>query len=163
MPDIQHKWSFTRLPPAVRILFKGMPGVWRHRHQLIFCWLIVMQIVTSGPRTLTGLSQTAPGFITEWRCRHLLSAGYWSLKVLLHWFAEEAIKSLPAPDDHGLYVICRRQQKRQTRPEKSGDPKGTSEPAPYLVFRDQIYRAHGGLAGLSHTRGFSCGSSQRPS
>jgi len=106
MPDVQHKWSFTRLPPAVRILFKGMPGVWRHRHQLIFCWLIVMQIVTSGPRTLTGLSQTAPGFIiTEWRCRRLLSAGYWSLKVLLHWFAEEAIKSLPAPDDHGLYVI----------------------------------------------------------
>ena len=105
MPDNKHKWSLTRLPPAVRILFKGMPGVWRHRHQLLFHWLIVMQIVTSGPRTLAGLSQAAPGFITEWRFRRLLSAGYWSLKVLLHWFAEETIKSLPAPDDHVLYVI----------------------------------------------------------
>jgi hypothetical protein len=105
MPDVKHKWSFTRLPPAIRILFKGMPGVWRHRHQLIFCWLIVMQIVTSGPRTLAGLSQSAPGFITAWRFRRLLSAGYWSLKVLLHWFAEEAIKSLPAPENHVLYVI----------------------------------------------------------
>jgi hypothetical protein len=105
MPDIKGKWSFTRLPPAVRILFKGMPGVWRHRHQLIFCWLIVMQIVTSGPRTLTGLSRAAPGFITEWRCRRLLSAGYWSLKVLLHWFAEETIKSLAVPDNRVLYVI----------------------------------------------------------
>ena len=105
MPNINHKWSFTRLPPAVRILFKGMPGVWRHRHQLIFCWLIVMQIVTSGPRTLTALSQSTPGFITEWRFRRLLSAGYWSLKVLLHWFAEEAIKSLPVPDNHVLYII----------------------------------------------------------
>jgi hypothetical protein len=106
MPDIKRKWSFTCLPPATRILFKGMPGVWRHRHQLVFCWLIVMQIVTSGARTLSGLSQSAPGFITEWRFRRLLSAGYWSLKVLLHWFAEEAIKSLPTPENKVVYVIA---------------------------------------------------------
>jgi hypothetical protein len=106
MPDIKQKWSFTWLPPAIRILFKGMPGVWRHRHQLVFCWLIVMQIVTSGARTLSGLAQSAPGFITEWRFRRLLSAGYWSLKVLLHWFAEEAIKSLPAPENKVVYVIA---------------------------------------------------------
>jgi hypothetical protein len=105
MPDIKRKWSFTCLPPAIRILFKGMPGVWRHRHRLVFCWLIVMQSVTSGARTLSGLSQSAPGFITEWRFRRLLSAGYWSLKVLLHWFAEEAIKSLPGPENKVVYVI----------------------------------------------------------
>jgi hypothetical protein len=105
MQNVKHKWSFTRLPPTIRILFNGMPGVWRHRHHLIFCWLIVMQIVASGPKTLTGLSQSAPGFITEWRFRRLLAAGYWSLKVLLHWFAEETIKSLPAPENHVLYVI----------------------------------------------------------
>jgi len=106
MPDIKRKWSFTCLPPATRILFKGMPGVWRHRHQLVFCWLIVMQIVTSRARTLSGLSQSAPGFITEWRFRRLLSAGYWSLKVLLHWFAEEAIKSLPTPENKVVYIIA---------------------------------------------------------
>jgi len=106
MPDIKRKWSFTCLPPATRILFKGMPGVWRHRHRMVFCWLIVMQIVTSGARTLSGLSQSAPGFVTEWRFRRLLSAGYWSLKVLLHWFAEEAIKSLPVPENKVLYVIA---------------------------------------------------------
>lgn len=105
MPDIKRKWSFTCLPPAIRILFKGMPGVWRHRHQLVFCWLVVMQSVTSGARTLSGLSQSAPSFITEWRFRRLLSAGYWSLKVLLHWFAEEAIKSLPVPENKVVYVI----------------------------------------------------------
>jgi len=106
MPDIKRKWSFTCLPPATRILFKGMPGVWRHRHRMVFCWLIVMQIVTSGARTLSGLSQSAPGFVTEWRFRRLLSAGYWSLKVLLHWFAEEAIKSLPTPENKVVYVIA---------------------------------------------------------
>jgi hypothetical protein len=106
MPDIKGKWSFTWLPPAIRILFQGMPGVWRHRHRLIFSWLIVMQIVTSGARTLTGLSQAAPGFITEWRFRRLLAAGYWSLKVLLHWFAEETIKALPEPENKVLYLIA---------------------------------------------------------
>jgi hypothetical protein len=105
MSNIKDKWSFTRLPTTIRTLFKGMPGVWRHRHHLVFCWLIVMQIVTSGSRTLTGLSRSAPGFITEWRFRRLLSAGYWSLKVLLHWFAQEVIKSLPAPENKVLFVI----------------------------------------------------------
>jgi hypothetical protein len=105
MPETKLKWQFTCLPPAIRILFNGMPGVWRHRHRLIFCWLIVMQIVTSGSRTLVGLSRSAPGFITEWRFRRLLSAGYWSLKLLLQWFAGETIKSLPASENQVLYVI----------------------------------------------------------
>jgi hypothetical protein len=112
--------SFTQecwLPPAIRILFKGMPGVWRHRHQLVFCWLIIMQIVTSGARTLSGLSQSAPGLITEWRFRRLLSAGYWSLKVLLYWFAEEAIKSLPAPENQVLYVITDGSEKDKRGPK----------------------------------------------
>jgi len=106
MPENGPKWQFTCLPTTIRTLFKGMPGVWRHRHQLVFCWLIVMQIVTSGSRTLTGLSQSAPAFITEWRFRRLLSAGYWSLKLLLRWFAQEAIKSLPSPENQVLYVIA---------------------------------------------------------
>ena len=124
MPDIKRKWSFTWLPPAIRILFKGMPGVWRHRHQLVFCWLIVMQIVTSGARTLSGLSQSAPGFITEWRFRRLLSAGYWSLKVLLHWFAEEAIKSLPVPENQVLYVIADGSKKDKRGPKNPAAQKG---------------------------------------
>jgi hypothetical protein len=124
MPDIKRKWSFTWLPPAIRILFKGMPGVWRHRHQLVFCWLIVMQIVTSGARTLSGLSQSAPGFITEWRFRRLLSAGYWSLKALLHWFAEEAIKSLPVPGNQVLYVIADGSKKDKRGPKNPAAQKG---------------------------------------
>ena len=101
-----------------------MPGVWRHRHQLIFCWLIVMQIVTSGARTLSGLSQSAPGFITEWPLRRLLCAGYWSLKVLFHWFAEEAIKSLPVPENQVLYVIADGSKKDKRGPKNPAAQKG---------------------------------------
>jgi hypothetical protein len=35
--------AVTYLPLFVTILFRGMPGVWRHRHRLVLCWLIVMQ------------------------------------------------------------------------------------------------------------------------
>jgi hypothetical protein len=124
MPDIKGKWSFTRLPPAIRILFQGMPGVWRHRHRLIFCWLIVMQIVTSGARTLSGLSRSAPRSITEWRFRRLLAAGYWSLKALLHWFAEETIKSLPAPENRVLYIITDGSKKDKRGPKNPAAQKG---------------------------------------
>jgi len=106
MTPISPKWGFTCLFPEIRVLFKGMPGSWRHRHHLVFCWLISMQIVTSGARTLTGLSRLAPRFITEWRFRRLLNAGYWQLKVLLRWFAEKTMKALPAPNNKVLYLIA---------------------------------------------------------
>lgn len=106
MMDNNSQWGLTYLPHQVRNLFRGMPGVWRHRHQLIFCWLIVMHLVVYGPRTLTRLSQSASSFITEWRFRRLLSAGYWSVRLLLKWFAEEAIKCLPEPEDKVAYTIA---------------------------------------------------------
>lgn len=120
MTETSPKWEFSCLPPEIRILFKGLPGVWRHRHQLVFCWLIVMQIVTSGARTLTALSRSAPRFITEWRFRRLLDAGYWSLKMLLRWFAEEAIKALPEPENTVIYLIADGSQK---------DKRGQKNPA----------------------------------
>jgi len=106
MTEISPTWGFTCLPPEIRVLFKGMPGIWRHRHHLVFCWLIIMQIVTSGARTLTGLSRLAPRFITEWHFRRLLDAGYWRLKMLLRWFAEKTIQALPEPENKVLYLIA---------------------------------------------------------
>src|SRR6266851_3886334 len=44
--------AFTYLPGFVTIVFRGMPTVWRGRHRLIFCWLIFMQAVSPGRKTL---------------------------------------------------------------------------------------------------------------
>ena len=111
MIGINTKWRLTFIPTFVRVLFRGMPGVFRHGHQLVFCWLVIMQMILSGPRTLKGLSQPAPSWITEWRFRRLLSAGYWSLRMLLWWFAEEAIKSFPIPENKVVYAISDGSQK----------------------------------------------------
>ncbi|MBF0495313.1 MAG: transposase [Deltaproteobacteria bacterium] len=63
-----------------------------------------MQIILFGPRTLTRLSQQGPSWLAEWHFRKLLSSGYWSLNILLTWFADKAIKAFPAPRDKVVYV-----------------------------------------------------------
>ncbi len=35
--------TVTYLPLFVTILFRGMPGMWKSRHRLVLCWLVVMQ------------------------------------------------------------------------------------------------------------------------
>jgi hypothetical protein len=97
--------GLTYLPPFVRVLFKGMPMVFRHRHQLVFCWLVLTQMILNGPRTLKGLSHVAPSHVGEWHFRRLLCAGYLNSLILLWWFAEEAIKAFPAPEDRVIYVV----------------------------------------------------------
>lgn len=95
----------TRVPGFVKLILKTMPGVFRHRHALMFTWLLVLQIVCSEKRTIQGLSQQGPSHVTEWRLRRLLSAGYWSVRILLQWFVAELIANLPPPEDHTVYVI----------------------------------------------------------
>jgi hypothetical protein len=95
----------TCLPMFVRTMFRGLPGVWRSRHHLVLCWLIFMQAVFPGRKTLKELSFWSPSWITEWRLRRLLKAGYWSIHVLLLWFAQEAMKTLPVPEDRVIYVF----------------------------------------------------------
>lgn len=97
--------QLSRIPVIVKVILQGMPSIFRHRHQLIFTWLIVMQIVAPGPKHLKGLSRWSPKFITEWRFRRLLTAAYWSVHVLMTWFAEQAIAAFPAPEDGTVYLI----------------------------------------------------------
>lgn len=97
--------QLTYLPPFVRAVLRGMPGVWKSRHHLLLCWLIFMQVVFPDPKKLKEQARWTPTFITEWRFRRLLAATYWSIQVLVTWFAYEAIKAFPASEDGILYLI----------------------------------------------------------
>ena len=94
----------THLPVFVRALFRSMPGVWKSRHGLMLCWLILLQAIYPGRKTLKELSRWTPSFICEWRFRRLLKAGYWSIHLLLTWFAQEALACFPPPEDGVLYL-----------------------------------------------------------
>jgi len=47
--------TVTYLPLFVTMLFRGMPGIWKGRHRLILCWLVCMQALFPGQKTLDSI------------------------------------------------------------------------------------------------------------
>jgi hypothetical protein len=68
--------TVTYLPLFITVLLRGMPGVWHHRHRLMLCWLIVMQALFPGQKTLAELARWTPGSLPVWRFRRVLKAAY---------------------------------------------------------------------------------------
>ena len=95
----------TYLPAFITTVFRGMPGVWKSHHRMVLCWLIVMQAVYPGCKTLNDLSCWSPRAITEWRLRRLLKANYWRVHLLIEWLAHEVMAVLPPAEDGTIYVI----------------------------------------------------------
>jgi len=98
--------KISYIPNFIRIIFKGMPGVWKGRHLLLLYWLIFMQALVPGKKTLKELSRWTPFHIPEWRFRRLLKASYWTIEIIIYWLAIEAIKSFPPPKDGTIYVAA---------------------------------------------------------
>jgi hypothetical protein len=96
--------AVTYLPFFVTILFRGMPGIWNSRHRLLLCWLVFMQALSPGRKTLEALARWTPGSITAWRWRRVLKAAYWHLHLLRAWWVQAAFHTLPPPKDGTLYL-----------------------------------------------------------
>ncbi len=88
----------THLPDFVKIVFKGLPAIWKNHHRLIFCWFIYLQALTPNKKTIAELSRYSPARIAEWRLRRLIYATYLNINLLISWFAAEAIKCFPPPE-----------------------------------------------------------------
>jgi hypothetical protein len=97
--------KLTYLPAFITLVFRGMPGVWKCQPRLLLCWLIVMQAVHPGRKTLHELARWSPRQITEWRWRRLLKSSYWCVHLLIEWLAHDVIAALPPADDGTIYVI----------------------------------------------------------
>ena len=111
--------TVTYLPLFITVLFRGMPGMWKSRHRLMLCWLVVMQALFPGRKTLEELARWTPAQATAWRFRRVLKATYWDVHLLLAWWVEEALQTLPPPKDGTLYLVG----------DGSGKPKrGTRNP-----------------------------------
>ena len=68
--------TVTSLPLCVMILLRGMPGLWQGRHRLVLGWLIGIQALVPGRKTLEERARWSPGAITVWRVRRVLTAAY---------------------------------------------------------------------------------------
>ncbi|HXH09108.1 MAG TPA: hypothetical protein VNP04_04980 [Alphaproteobacteria bacterium] len=93
------------MPKQVSNWLRVLQPVFHHRHHLIFCWLLVCQAVYQEKATVTGLARLAPRHIAEWHRRRLLTAAYWNARILLGWFADQAIAVLPPPVDGVCDVV----------------------------------------------------------
>jgi hypothetical protein len=97
--------TVTYLPLFVTRLFRGMPGIWKNRHRLILCWLVFMQALYPGQKTLAELARWTPAQVTVWRFRRLLKASYWHVHLLVAWWGQEAFHTLPPSSDGDLYLV----------------------------------------------------------
>ena len=95
----------TYLPFFITSLFEGMPGIWKSHHRLVLGWLLTMQALFPGRKTLAELARWTPKDITVWRLRRLLKATYWDVHRLIEWWAQKALTLLPPPDDGVLTLI----------------------------------------------------------
>jgi hypothetical protein len=77
----------------------------RYRQHLVFSWLLVLHIVYGHRANVQALSRHSPGHLTYHHYRRLLCATYWCTKTLLWWFAAQAMRAFPPPDDGLLYLV----------------------------------------------------------
>lgn len=128
--------AFTYLPGFVTMVFRGMPTVWRGRPRLIFCWLIFMQAVSPGRKTLEEMARWTPATITAWRFGRVLKAAYWNVPLLVSWLAQDLVATVPAPANGILYLLG---------DGSHADKRGTKNP---VAQKGRISKPHPGLLGL---------------
>jgi hypothetical protein len=96
--------QFTCVPKAVSNGLQVLPPMFRHRHHLVCCWLVVCQAIYQEKATITGLARLAPRHLAAWHLRRLLAAGYWNARLLVWWFADQVIATLPPPEMMGCVI-----------------------------------------------------------
>jgi hypothetical protein len=97
--------AFTYLPGFVTVVFRSMPTVWRGRHRLLLCWLVFMQAVHPGRKTLADITRWTPATIPAWRLGRLLKAAYWNVPLLVSWLAQDILATVPPPTNGVLYLL----------------------------------------------------------
>jgi len=97
--------QFTCLPKHVSHWRQVLRPMFRHRHRLVFCWVLVCQAVYQEKAPITGLARLTPRHLAEWHLRRWLTAAYWHARVLLWWFADQVMAILPPPEDGVCYVV----------------------------------------------------------
>jgi len=125
--------TVTYVPLFVTILFRGMPGIWKSRHRLILCWLVFMQALYPGRKTLEELAHWILAQVTAWRFRRVLKAAYWDIHLLVEWWVQEALNTLPPPKDGTVYLVGDGSHKPKRGTQNPLAQKGRkSEPQPWF-------------------------------
>lgn len=125
--------QFTCLPKQVSKWLQVLRPMFRRRHHLVFCWLLVCQAIYQEQAAVKGLARLAPRRIAEWHLRRLLTAAYWNTHLLLWWFVDEGVALLTPPADGVCYPVADRTLNGNTGPQHPWAKKWRlNEHAPYV-------------------------------
>jgi hypothetical protein len=97
--------NISILPLFVTVVFKKLPKIFRGEHKHSFFWFVLLVALGMGDYKITNMAKNGSIYVKEWRFRRLLSAGYWSLRVILIWLVGEILRDLPKPEDGTIYLI----------------------------------------------------------
>ena len=130
----------TCLPPQVSQCLRMLGPCFRHRHQLVCSWLLVLHILDGERAHLQALARHGPAPLTYQHDRRLLCAAYWCTKTLLWWFADQALQAWPPPEDGLLSLV--------------GDStlKGTRGPKHPVAQRTRLRQHHPDVFGFRIVR-----------
>ena len=116
----------TYLPGFVTMVFRGMPTVWRGRPRLLFCWLLCIQAVPPGRKTLAEMARWTPATITAWRFGRLLKAASGNVHLLGSGLAQDLLATLPPPAHGVRYLFATAAMPTTAAPKIPGRKKGAS-------------------------------------
>ncbi len=97
--------QFMCLPKHVFNWLQVLRPIFRHRHHLVFYRWLIFHAIYQEKATITGLARLAPRRIAEWHLCRLLTAKYWNARILLWWFVDQVLATLPPPEDGVGYLV----------------------------------------------------------
>jgi hypothetical protein len=130
--------SLTCLPTWVSQGLRVLGPCFRHRHHLVFSWLLVLHLIDGARAHLKALARHGPGHLADHHDRRLLCAAYWCTKALLWWFADEALQAFPPPEDGILYLVSDSTLKGKRGPKHPVAQKTRLSQHPPYVFGFRI-------------------------
>lgn len=101
--------GLTCVPPKVyEVLFpyKRHFRCAQARHFLLFCWLLVMLLISQGKGTLKELNRLMPARIKYWALLRMVRSGWWDEKALITDLSRDVLCFLPPPADSTLHLIA---------------------------------------------------------
>jgi hypothetical protein len=97
--------SLTCLPPQVSQGLRGLGPCCRHRHQLVFSWLLVLHIRYGEQAHLHARARQGPAPLASQHDRRLRWSASWCPTTLRGWFADQAWPALRPPEDGLLSLV----------------------------------------------------------
>jgi Transposase DDE domain len=141
--------QITRLPDEVKRFLLPLKPWFSYRHFLVFCWLMVAQLVCFEKATFKAWGRYTPRHVAGWHLRRLVACSRWPWEQVLQWLVTQALAAFPPPCDGVLFLVVDSTLKGKRAKKNPLAKKGRlDEYAPYtfglhmvlLIAQWDVYR-----------------------